>query len=302
MAKAAQLISDYLDGELDEAGLAQLAELLRNDATVVDQVVMDSFVHSQLHQWMNDRRIQEEILADAFGSSSLGGWSRGSKDPLTAIDPEFAGRSPAIFAGQEERTRSRKRIGLFAALAATVLISATLITVAYLAASHPVIVAQLTQDKDCRWHASSPELPVGSLLHAGQRLRLESGRALLTFTCGAQVVLVGPSAVKLQSKSEFDLDDGRVAAQVPTLAIGFAVRTPVAEFVDLGTEFSLALEDDSSCELQVFDGLVELRLFDRNGKGVEQRLQISEGSAVRFDASRHEVSSIHYDEQQRVAF
>ena len=50
MAKAAQLISDYLDGELDEAGLAQLAELLRNDATVVGQVVMDSFVHTQLHK------------------------------------------------------------------------------------------------------------------------------------------------------------------------------------------------------------------------------------------------------------
>ena len=93
---------------------------------------------------------------------------------------------------------------------------------------------------------------------------------------------------------------GRFGAQVPTQAIGFTVATPIARFVDLGTEFSVSLEPTNSCELQVFDGLVEMRLPQHADRAAEQ-LRISEGSAVRFDAGTFDVHSIPYDEEQRIA-
>jgi ferric-dicitrate binding protein FerR (iron transport regulator) len=113
-------------------------------------------------------------------------------------------------------------------------------------------------------------------------------------------MIVGPTTVELASASKVDLRQGRVGAQVPTQAIGFTVATPAVDFVDLGTEFSLTLDETNACELQVFDGLVEFRLFDRDHRVVEERLRISEGSAVRFDAARRDVDSIPYDVQQRL--
>ena len=87
---------------------------------------------------------------------------------------------------------------------------------------------------------------------------------------------------------------------MPTQAIGFTVATPAADFVDLGTEFTLTLEPTGSCELQVFDGLVELQTFENDGHSVEQRLRISEGSAVRLVAVQHNVVSIPYNQEQRI--
>ncbi len=299
MENISQLISDYLDGELDDRGVERLAEALRSDVGTVDQLVLDSFIHSQLHHWMNVRQRRDEILADAFGGSDMLGCSLG---PLTEHD--------AAENGALEHTASESRVagrrlprswfGLVAVLATMLLIAATIFTAAYMVAARPTIVAQLTEAQACQWDAASQDLPVGSLLHAGQQLKLTSGRALLTFASGAQMVIAGPTTVELASASKVDLRQGRVGAQVPTHAIGFTVATPSADFVDLGTEFSLTLDATNGCELQVFDGLVELRLFDREHRVVDERLQISEGSAVRFDAARHDVESIPYDEQQRL--
>ncbi|MGD9633730.1 MAG: hypothetical protein AB7G28_20320 [Pirellulales bacterium] len=285
MQDISRLISDYLDGELDADGAARLTELLRQDPTVVDQLVTDSFVHSQLLDWMNVRQLRDELLADAFSDAEL--------DRCT-LEAELAEE-----AEQLARTQSRRRWTMWlAGLAATLLIATSLLTAGYFA-SRPAIVAQLTQDHGCQWEAGANQLAVGSLLHAGQLLKLKSGRAMLTFASGAQLVLEGPTTAQLVSSSKVSLHAGRVGAQVPTQAIGFTVATPIAEFVDLGTEFTLALEADNSSTLQVFDGLVELRLPAHEARGPE-RLRISEGSAVRFEAASFDISSIPYDEEQRI--
>jgi hypothetical protein len=303
MENISQLISDYLDGELDDQGVERLAEALRSDVDTVDQLVLDSFIHSQLHHWMNVRQRRDEILADAFGGSDMLGCSLGRLSESDAAEYEAAENGALEHTASKSRVARRLRrswIGMVAALATMLLIAASIFTAAYLVAARPTIVAQLTEAKACQWDAASQDLPVGSLLHAGQKLKLASGRALLTFASGAQMMIVGPTTVELASASKVDLQQGRVGAQVPTQAIGFTVATPSADFVDLGTEFSLMLDETNTCELQVFDGLVELRLFDRGGRVIVEQLRISEGSAVRFDAARHDVASVPYDQQQRL--
>lgn len=293
MSEISQLISDYLDGELDDGGIQRLAGALRADVAAVDQLILDSFVHSQLHHWMNVRNLRDDLLVDAI---------RGMEPPDCSFDPrhcveetEAAVHDPSVV----RKPAQRSLLGIMAALAIMLLIGISIYTVR-LISERSSIVGQLTQANNCQWDAAAQDLPVGSLLHAGQTMRLRSGRALVTFASGAQMVVEGPTSVQLESASRVDLSQGRVSAKVPTQAIGFTVTTPSAHFVDLGTEFTLTLEASNVCTLQVFDGLVELRLFERDGRTIQQRLRISEGTAVRLDATGHDVVSIPYDEKQRI--
>jgi ferric-dicitrate binding protein FerR (iron transport regulator) len=285
MQRITQLISEFLDGELDAAAATELEGLLREDPAAVDQLVLDSFVHSQLHDWMHVRQLRDELWADALRAPEL---------DHCALEADLAAEELEL-----SRAHARRRwLGIVAGLAAAILVAASIFTAGYFA-SRPAIVAQLTDANNCQWESGSSPLAVGTLLRAGQPLQLKSGRAKLTFTSGAQLILDGPAAVELRTELSADLAAGRVAALVPTQAIGFAVATPIAKFVDLGTEFTLALEPNNSCELQVFDGLVELQLPSHAERASEQ-LRISEGSAVRFDAESFDVRSIPYDEEQRI--
>jgi ferric-dicitrate binding protein FerR (iron transport regulator) len=259
-------------------------------------LILDSFIHSQLHYWMNVRQLSDDILADAVRGMKL---PECSLDDCEKLEPVAADTTTASTVPTFRRPMRRNLLGLFAALATMLLIAVSIHT-AHLIVGRPAIVAQLTQSNGCEWEVSPRDLAVGSLLHEGQRLNLRRGRALVTFACGAQLVVDGPTSVQLTSASKADLTQGRIGAKVPTQAIGFTVTTPSAHFVDLGTEFTVTLEASDAFTLQVFDGLVELRLFERDSQAIEHRLRISEGSAVRFDAARHDVSSIPYDEQQRI--
>jgi ferric-dicitrate binding protein FerR (iron transport regulator) len=284
MQRITQLISDFLDGELDAAGVDELNGLLREDPAAVDQLVLDSFVHSQLHDWMHVRQLRDELWADALRDPEL--------DHCT-LEADLVEEELAL---SQMRAGRRRWLGVIAGLAASLLVAASILTAGYFA-SRPAIVAQLTEAQNCQWEGDS--WAVGALLRGGQPLHLKSGRAKLTFTSGAQLVLDAPATVELRTELAADLSAGRVGALVPTQAIGFTVATPIAKFVDLGTEFTLALEPNNSCELQVFDGLVELQLPSHAERAAEQ-LRISEGSAVRFDADSFDVRSIPYDEEQRI--
>src|SRR3972149_5531408 len=79
-------ISDYLDGELDDPGVERLAESLRHDPATVDQLVLSSFIHSQLSHWLNVRQMRDEILADAFIGVDVSGRSPGQFEEVVAAE------------------------------------------------------------------------------------------------------------------------------------------------------------------------------------------------------------------------
>jgi ferric-dicitrate binding protein FerR (iron transport regulator) len=286
MQRITSLISDFLDGELDAGAAAALTGSPRDDPATIDELVFHSYVHSQLHDWMHVRQLRDELLATAFRDSEL---------DHCALETDLADEEATL-----SRHRSRRRwMGIVTGLAVALLLAASIFTAGYFT-RRPAIVAQLTEASNCQWEVGSTNLTVGSLLNAGQTLQLKSGRAMFTFASGAQLILAGPATVTLRDEMTADLSAGRVGALVPTQAIGFAVATPIAKFVDLGTEFTLTLEANNSCELQVFDGLVEMQLPPHAQRATEQ-LRISEGSAVRFDADTFDVRSIPYDEELRIA-
>jgi hypothetical protein len=298
MENVALLISEYIDDELDDESAAVLTARLKEDATAVDDLVLTSFIHSQLIDLISQRRVQRNVVGDSFDENDVAdtarrqaGWA-GRPTSLERIVSEGRQAAPV------SRTHwLRNRL----ALAATLLIAACLFIVAYNLLSRPAIVAQLSKSAGCRWQIVDSELPIGVLLRAGQELNLIEGRALVTFVSGAQIVLEGPTKMCLDSPMATELASGRITASVPTQAIGFSVSSPMARFVDLGTEFALKLDVDKGYVLQVFDGLVEVQSAVRDGDASQKPLRISELTAVRFHAGSGKIVVEPYDESERLS-
>ncbi len=120
-------------------------------------------------------------------------------------------------------------------------------------------VALLSQSTDAEWLQSSAAMVDGAVLPPGD-LSLKSGAALIAFYNGARVVLEGPCEFKLVSAGEAWLGSGRLTAHVPPQARGFSVRTPTMRVVDHGTDFALAMNRDTTGEVHVFGGKVEVAL------------------------------------------
>jgi hypothetical protein len=198
--------------------------------------------------------------------------------------------------------RARRRLFSFGVLAAALMIAASISAVAYVIASRPVIVGQVTDATACKWGASTGGKGVGTLLESGTDLELIEGSAVITFASGAKVFLEGPTSLRLDSAKEIRLDRGRIASKVPRQAVGFTVTSSLARFVDLGTAFTLTLRAEKSFELHVFEGLVELQLDERFGQAVHQPVRIAEVHAVSFDVKAGDIATLHFEDGKKMPF
>jgi ferric-dicitrate binding protein FerR (iron transport regulator) len=209
--------------------------------------------------------------------------------------------SVAAQSSPRETATKRSRLWSIGVLAATLLVAASISLVAYMVAARPVIVAQLTQATGTRWDNANAQFIVGSLLEAGQDLKLLQGSALITFSSGAQLLLEAPVSLRLDSAMAVHLQNGRIAAKVPTTARDFTVTSSLARFVDLGTAFTLKMAE-KSFELHVFEGLVELQLDKRFGEAVNQPLRVAEVHAVTFDIESGDVAKLEFEAGKQMPF
>ena len=118
-------------------------------------------------------------------------------------------------------------------------------------------VAVLTRVVGARWAEGSPSPGEGSALDPG-RLRLEAGYALIEFFSGASVILEGPSDLELISRDRAFCRRGKLQTHVPPNARGFTIGAPGLDAVDLGTEFTIKVDESGRGALNVLDGEVEL--------------------------------------------
>ena len=143
-------------------------------------------------------------------------------------------------------------------------------------------VARLSGAKDCRWAGEA--LAPGAELERGQRIELQGGFAEITFDSGAQITLEGPAVLELDSAWEAVLHRGTLKASVPPEAIGFRVTNPSVEVVDLGTEFSMVVDESGATEVFVLKGAVEAAPRDASGRA-GQPVVLRETQARRFAAA-----------------
>ena len=129
--------------------------------------------------------------------------------------------------------------------------------------------------------SAGPHLSEGSPLPGG-RLRLRGGRITLTLFNGVMLSLQGPADLDLTSVERIFCQQGKLRARVPPGAEGFAVLTPGAAVVDLGTEFGLNVAADGKAELMVFEGQAEVSVLNEEGHTLRSEL-VAGRKAVRVD-------------------
>jgi hypothetical protein len=128
---------------------------------------------------------------------------------------------------------------------------------------------------DCQFHEPRDGLKQSDVLREGQRVLLAEGILQLQFDDGAEVTLEGPTQITVSDASSARLHRGKMLAYVDERAVGFSVRTPQTDIIDLGTQFALVVEQGTT-ETHVFEGKVEL-----NSGG--NRVVVQAGSAARID-------------------
>jgi hypothetical protein len=191
---------------------------------------------------------------------------------------------------------TRRLSGRLFLLAATLII---IIPLTYFVMFRAEVVGTITGTRNVKWALGAEKRTVGSLLQAGDEVALDLGTLYLTLARGGQIALHGPAKFRVDSNDAGRLINGSLSAFVPEHAVGFTVRCGKVTFVDLGTEFHLEFSSGDTSELQVFDGLVEVRFADRtDAKSGE--LQISQGRAVRLNSATGDVKSVEYDKTMRL--
>lgn len=117
-------------------------------------------------------------------------------------------------------------------------------------------VAHLSNDA----HSSGKELDLGRVLAAESVVHLDSG--ILSIELPNVVVdLLGPVKVKLVDRKQIELIAGTLTARVSPGGEGFTIRTPDAEVVDFGTEFSVQYDPVQGTDVAVRKGRVRSSLL-----------------------------------------
>ncbi len=260
------LLDTLRDGQLDEAGVARLQELLR-----ADPENRRRYLHHML-MWSELSRGSAPAVADAAPAVSFA-----PPQPLTP-DPQplslFSLRRPLM------------RYALAASLILCVGVIASvmnMISVQQIETSgnHPAAVATLTETQDAVFDGSDVPTSTGSQLPGGF-LRLRSGTAKVVFLRGAEVTLYGPCEFGLNSEMRGFLKQGKITAYVPQQAHGFTVGAPACAVIDLGTRFTLTVGAAGQSELEVTEGKVKLE--PQGGTAVSmtagERCEIAQSGAV----------------------
>lgn len=152
----------------------------------------------------------------------------------------------------------------------------------------PVVVASLSESVDAQWAFPLVAPHVGAPLQAGE-YELGSGVVQLKFASGANTVIESPAKFTLISRDRVALAEGRLFGSVPKQALGFAVETPQATLIDLGTEFGIDVEADSEeSEFHVLHGIVEVCVTTTQADDPEHveattRRRLTEGFAIQVD-------------------
>ena len=294
------LVGELLDGQITDERRQRFAELLRHDADARDYYAAAVSLHVQL-LWRYETAPQAEMERVATGAVDPG-----QLDFLALLEktPDTAGLAPTERIKTAWRRRpsaflpERHRISILAISGIlTAIFFAVFAAFAFWGMSPERVaneipaddalpaerVARLTRAFVPVWREPCTGWAEGRELRAGDGLVLASGLAEVVFEAGTRVVLEGPVEFRLEDSNRGRLELGRLVAQVPKEAIGFAVETPTVTITDLGTEFGVDVDTQGAVDVNVFAGLVEVGLSEMAGTPSPRRpVVMQSGEYSRF--------------------
>lgn len=143
-------------------------------------------------------------------------------------------------------------------------------------------VATLVRTVGVKWDPNYSKPMDFSRLTVGNSLSIERGQMEILFDSGVELVIRGPSRIRVTSKNSIFCERGEISARVGEDATGFTVETSSSVVRDLGTEFGMVIGDSGQAEVAVFDGMVDFSCGSGQPRR-EVRMYQGEGVKVRRD-------------------
>ncbi len=257
-----KLWTDFLEGDLNEEGLAELRQMFQQDERLLEAAADSYQIHRLLGMAACDQRAFSEVFVQA------------TMERLPADSGQFTGAVMQRLRASAEN-RSRQRISPWR------LTTWVVVSVAALAMGVWLLTGALRQadapappglgplaesaDVEVRLAASSRARFFGELaprLHAvleSQReYVLTEGLVELAFPSGASVIIESPAVFRVLSETSLAVDTGRCSVYAPEGAEGFHIETPVTRIVDRGTRFAVSVSETNETEVQVLEGIADV--------------------------------------------
>ena len=279
----AELWTDFLEGDLDDAGRVELDTLLADPGLVREAV--DSYrIHRLLGLLAADTSAADAFVAETMVRLPAGG------DGFTRDVMQRVGAAATT-------PRAAPVRGLGGWLSAPAVGLAGMIVIAGIAAAlavvaprkpadtvdpAPAALASVTQTLFPMVAYPGEPPVVGQKLGPG-RLALQGGAVECTLRNGVVILLEGPCDVELRDEQRALLHTGSAVVRVPKGMSGFRLDTATTEVLDLGTEFAVKVGAGFLTDVQVFDGAV-IASSPRSADGSWFPKRLESGEAARFSS------------------
>ena len=262
----------------ESSDFARDSELL---LAMFDDALEDAEFDALILRLRNEPALRRHALLLANDEETLRIWAVTAAESPDGASCERC--CPTVDPATPRKEGRRRSLWRMLALAAGV---ACVLAVGVLSSRSTGPLATITRTVDAQWAGEAPDGPRPRLAH-GQRIELASGQLEITYNTGVRVWLQGPVSARVQSGRSIEVSHGTLAINVgnsdpesPATGGRFAVVTPKARIVDLGTRFALSIEDDGKVNLVVFEGSV--RTESRTAKG-SRPIESAAGQAVQID-------------------
>ena len=283
MERFDELLSLLIDGAVSPAETDELVEICRGDSSKLEKLRHHLDLSDRLSQYDSERRSEQRFMdtLELLASAEDDG------DDFVARVLKSASNAPETRASP--RNRGRLSAGWIVAVVAILACAGILImqdlkpleTITSIidpAEINDPGVAVLTRMMGVDG-SDTDEWSLGMTVAPGP-LKWDSGIVQLEFYCGATVVVEGPASLRVVNDMQIVCESGKLRANVPEPARGFAVLAPSVELVDLGTEFAVEVNEAEDTEVHVFNGRVEL--YDaKSNRDESTRRELVAGEAVR---------------------
>lgn len=277
-ARFLELWTDYLEGELDEAGLAELRGLLAEDERRLTLAADTYQTHRLLGLLAAEGR-------DDFPRQVLARLPLASDDFTRRVMKRLNVRQGTVHPSRVFRR------GAVAAAAVLLVVGAWWFVVGSRSSVRPPHT--ITRSEQGAWLASAAgtrffgELspPVGSLLALRRDYVLTTGMVEVAFPSGATAIIEGPAVFRVNSNVSLGLEVGHCSVHAPDGAEGFRVETPITRVVDQGTRFTVRVSETSETEVQVIEGMADVSGLaepNRAAPAPGWEVQLTETEARRF--------------------
>ena len=143
----------------------------------------------------------------------------------------------------------------------------------------PVVGTIMRQTDETQWGGDAVSR-TDSKIYLGQRLRIQEGVVELQMASGVRVLIDKNTSLFLTGPNDLYLERGSLVAQVGPESIGFTVRTPDADFIDLGTEFGVNVDPGKISQTKVLVGKVNVQVENKDGTKTQKQLNVNEAAQV----------------------